>query len=977
VTEIVNGSIADPYQSFIHKSRYARWIESENRRENWEETVDRYINFMRSEVGWAYSESEFLEVRQNILELKVLPSMRALMTAGKALQRDHIAGYNCAFIGVDSFRSFDEAAYILLNGTGVGFSVEKQFMQKLPEIAEDFYDTETTIVVHDSKLGWAKAYKELIALLSQGQIPSWDTSLVRPAGARLKTFGGRASGPIPLIELFEFTIDIFKNAAGRKLKSIEAHDIMCKIGDVVVVGGVRRAALISFSDLDDYEMAKAKSGQWWEDNPQRALANNTAVYKGLPNVAQFLREWRNLYESKSGERGMTSVDAMKSHFNKFERRDWNENIRSNPCLSYDTKLLTSEGLQEIGELADSGGIFDIYNGKGEFVPSIAWETGVKKVYTVSFSNGLSIDLTDNHIIEVMAKKSGSYKISAEVAVKDLEVGMRVLPMVAQRAWPEGTSVELNQALAAGLFFAAGREGSAGEVDEKSVFIKTNELEVIDFLSEHYRDIFYFTGKTCVVVTEDFLNLGVELSPFDFGLPKSVFTWKEESVRAFLKGLYSISGLVYYQNDRIMLRTTGKKLVEEVQILLSALGFSSYIITNRPTDTEWANGTFKSKESYDLSISGSLQYRKFQKEIGFLNHRKSVDCVGTSEVYNIKTVLVTSVEYKDIEPVYDFKEEVTHWGWANGLKVHNCHEIFLNSNQFCNLTEVVVAPEDDEESIKEKIRIATIMGTWQSTLTDFKYLRKIWKDNTEKERLLGVSMTGIFGNPMLYTVSDKTKDLLSSLRDFAVKVNEEHSLRLKINPSAAVTCVKPSGTTSQLSMTSSGIHPWYSKFYIRRVRGDNKDPLTSMLKDFGIPWEPESLHPENTCVFSFPVAAPKDAVVQKDLSAIEHLEIWKMFRDNWTEHNPSVTISIKEDEWLSVGSWVFENFNSIGGVSFLPSSNHTYKQAPYEEISELEYFGMLDKMPETIPWESLPLYENSDGTTGSQELACSASGCDII
>lgn len=629
--------IGNVYQDFIHVSRYARWVEEVGRRESWEETVDRYINFMKNRFGDTYSKEEYSDVRNAIVNLEALPSMRALMTAGEALSRENVAGYNCSYVAVDSPRAFDETLYILMNGTGVGFSVEDEFVSKLPRISDDMFSTETVIVVHDSKLGWAKAYKELIALLYMGQIPTWDVSRVRPRGARLKVFGGRASGPEPLVDLFKFTVEKFVNARGRKLKPIEAHDIMCKIGEVVVVGGVRRSALISFSDLGDFEMAKAKSGQWWEDNPQRALANNTAVYKGKPAIGQFLREWRNLYESKSGERGIQNIDADRQHFENMGRREYDSGIRGNPC----------------------------------------------------------------------------------------------------------------------------------------------------------------------------------------------------------------------------------------------------------------------------------------------------------------------------------------------------NEVRLNSQQFCNLSEIVVRHDDDWDDLRRKVEIATILGTWQSSLTDFKYLRKGWKNITEEERLLGVSMTGIFGNKLTSTVSDETAKMLVELKDYAIEVNAKHAERIGINPSVAITVVKPAGTTSQLTLTSSGIHPWHSQYYIRRVRGDIKDPLTEMIRDAGVPCEPDVMKPNDTVVFSFPIAAPEGAVTRHDLSAIDHLKIWQMYRNNWTEHNPSVTISVREDEWVAVAAWVYENFDDIGGISFLPYSDHTYQQAPYEDITKEQYEELLAKMPEDVNWDMLSLYENEDGTSGSQELACSSGSCEVV
>ena len=636
-----DGTIKDHYRNFIHLSRYARWIESQGRRETWVETVDRYISFMKNHLvsNYKYDENDkiFNEVYDAILNHRIMPSMRAMMTAGPALERDNIAAYNCSFIAVDSVRAFDEAMYILMNGTGVGFSVEQKYIDQLPVVSDEFFNTETTIVVDDSKLGWAKAYKELIALLVQGQIPNWDMSKVRPAGERLKVFGGRASGPEPLDMLFTFTVDTFKSARGRRLKSIEAHDIMCKIGEIVVVGGVRRSALISLSNLDDFEMAKAKSGQWWEDNGQRALANNSAVYNMKPNTAQFLREWRNLYESKSGERGIYNMDSVRKHIDKFGRRDSSKVMGTNPC----------------------------------------------------------------------------------------------------------------------------------------------------------------------------------------------------------------------------------------------------------------------------------------------------------------------------------------------------GEILLRPNQFCNLTEVVIEYSDTVEDLISKIRLATILGTWQSTLTNFKYIRKSWKDNCEEERLLGVSLTGIFGNKITSTNNNVLADTLDLLREKSVLANETEADKLGIPHSASITCVKPSGTVSQLTGVSSGIHPWYAPYYLRSVRGDTKDPLTTFLKDCGIPNEPDVMKPNDTTVFYFPIKAPENAIVTKNLSAIDHLEMWKTYRNHWTEHNPSVTINIREDEWIRVGAWVYDNFDEVGGISFLPYSEHSYKQAPYQEITEEEYNEWIAKMPDSIPWQMLSLYEFEDGTTGSQELSCVAGVCEIV
>jgi ribonucleoside-diphosphate reductase alpha chain len=637
-------TIENPYENFIALSRYARWIPEDNRRETWGETVDRYFNFMLDHLFKEHSyepEAKLVEeLKLAVFNRNVMPSMRSVMTAGAALDRDHVAGYNCSFVPVDSPRSFDETMYILMCGTGVGFSVEYKYVNKLPAVPESFEKSTTIIVVEDSKQGWAKAYRELLALLWSGQIPAIDVSKVRPAGARLKTMGGRSSGPQPLVNLFDFTIAKFKSAAGRNLKPIEAHDIMCKIGEVVVVGGVRRSAMISLSNINDIEMAAAKSGNWWENNTQRSLSNNSVAYSRKPDMEQFIAEWKSLYDSKSGERGIYNVAAAQAQAAKFGRRDPDIHYGTNPCS----------------------------------------------------------------------------------------------------------------------------------------------------------------------------------------------------------------------------------------------------------------------------------------------------------------------------------------------------EIILRPYQFCNLSEVVLRENDTKKDIQRKVELATILGTWQSTLTDFKYLRKIWKDNTEEERLLGVSLTGQFGHKFMSGKDDlvSLESFLMTLRETAREKNKGEAAKIGIQESAAITCVKPSGTVSQLVGVSSGMHAWHSPYYIRTVRGSKGDPISTFLKEVGIPVEDDVMKPNDTYVFSFPVKAPEGAIVRNDLTAIEHLNIWLVYQRAWCEHKPSITVSVKEDEWMEVGAWVYKHFDEVSGISFLPHSDHSYKQAPYQEVSKEEYEDLLSRMPKEIRWEDLSFYETEDGTSGTQTLACTSDGnCEIV
>ena len=640
---MANNYLPTSYQEFIHLSRYSRWLPEKERRETWDETVARYFDFFAEHLnelhGYKLTKALRDELEEAVLSLKIMPSMRCMMTAGEALKRENIAGYNCSYVAIDRPQAFDEVLYVLMNGTGVGFSVERQFVSQLPTIAEEFHPSDTVITVADSKLGWAKAYKELLGMLYIGQIPRWDTSKVREAGAPLKTFGGRASGPEPLEALFNFSVNIFTNASGRKLSSVECHDIVCKIAEIVVVGGVRRSALISLSNLSDDRMRAAKSGQWWTTEPQRALANNSACYTEKPDIGVFMDEWKALYESKSGERGI---------FNR--------------------------------------------------------ESAVK-----------------------MAEQSG-----------------------------------------------------------------------------------------------------------------------------------------------------------------------------RRNTTDYEFGT------------------------------------------------------------------------------NPCSEIILRNREFCNLSEVVVRATDTRDSLLKKVRLAAILGTFQSTLVNFKYVSKAWKKNCEEERLLGVSLTGIMDCKVTNGKGAKSAlpSVLQDLKNEAIKTNAEFAKKIGINQSVAVTCVKPSGTVSQLVDAASGIHARHNPYYVRTVRGDKKDPLTKMMMDAGFPVEDDQMNPSHTSVFSFPMKVDDSAVFRTDLSAIEQLELWLVYQQYWCEHKPSITVSVKESEWLEVGAWVYKHFDYMSGVSFLPFSEHTYKQAPYQDIQKDEYELLIKKMPTGVEWAKLSEYEKTDMTIASQELACSAGFCEI-
>jgi ribonucleoside-triphosphate reductase len=624
----------DQYQQFIHKSRYARWIPEHSRREEWHETVNRYVDFWKDREQ--INEKEALKLFNAIHNLEVMPSMRCMMTAGKALDKDNVAGFNCSYLHIDSPRSFDELMYVLMCGTGVGFSVERNFINKLPEIAESFHQTDSLIVVSDSKIGWASAFRELIAMLYAGKIPQWDVSRVRGSGERLKTFGGRASGPEPLVDLFNFCVEIFQKAKGRKLTSIECHDVCCKIADIVVVGGVRRSALISLSNLSDQRMSKAKSGDWWRNEGHRRLANNSVAYTEKPDFESFLSEMQTMYESKAGERGIFSRVAAQKIAGRNGRRDADHEFGTNPCS----------------------------------------------------------------------------------------------------------------------------------------------------------------------------------------------------------------------------------------------------------------------------------------------------------------------------------------------------EIILRSNQFCNLSEVVVRADDTLATLKKKVETAAIIGTLQATLTDFRYLRNLWKRNTEEEALLGLSLTGIMDHSVIGVSSDKTAQWLEELKLVAIKTNKKWAEKLGITQSVAITCVKPSGTVSQLVDSASGIHPRFSKHYIRRVRSDAKDPLAQFMSTAGFPVEQDTMSPASL-VYSFPVKSPKTSTTVKQVGAMQQLALWKTYQNSWCEHKPSITVYYTDDEFLQVAQWIWDNFDICSGISLLPVSDHVYQQAPYEDISAEKYKELVAEMPKDVDWSELEQYEMEDNTTGSQELACVGGACEIV
>ena len=1360
-----SGSLNDDYSNFIAISRYARWIDDEGRRETWAETVNRYATYMSSKLGDKIDDETLVELHNAILDQKIMPSMRALMTAGEALDRENIAGYNCAFVAVDNVRAFDEALYVLMNGTGLGFNVESAYVSKLPSMPPEFFDTETTIVVHDSKLGWAKAYKELIALLLQGQVPSWDLSKVRPAGAKLKTFGGRAcltgdtivykdrkkarghneitiadlydlqngegkwknkpnhfkqvklralsekdgifyrnnvlevidngfdpvyeivtengyrikatgnhrfmtstgdydfvdnfnvgdliavngskenktgvcidcntsvsrrsircrpcanqnqigdtallttarqrkecrdylgsacercgvsetrltvhhqdknpynndwsnletlcepchqvhhanersfgdpyshkylsfdeiisieyagvervfdlameapdhnfvangfvshnSGPQPLIDLFDFTVESFKRASGRKLKPIEVHDIMCKIAEVVVVGGVRRclpsdaqvqtptgnksmaeiavgdsivsggrvakvsakvdsgeqqlvvvkhkfgqsrmtpnhriavftdqdnytfkdagllepgdklvrdlagydgarfqtlgghgnyapvevievsqdtveqtwdievegiheftadglvthnSALISMSDLDDFDMSQAKSGQWWEHNGQRALANNSAVYYTKPSVGQFFTEWSNLYESKSGERGIINMGGIRKHVSSFEKRDASKIVGKNPCseinlrsgqfcVTPDTPLITEDGIVNIGDVQDKS--VKVWNGNRWSSVTVRKTRENSELVRVTFSDGSYLDCTPDHRFSVKNRFESEWRT---VQAKDLtgeKHSLQVQPTVIDR----DNGVRVDDAYTIG--FAVGD----GCVYNGKVLIDLygdKKIKCPVSGSRGGRTRKHGCSVDSVRVTS---KVDAELvSKLKVGSIRDLHTWNKESVLEFFAGMADADGSATGTGG-IRIYISDETRARDAQLVLTGVGIKSSVNLVQRAGAVTNKGVRK-KDLWYLQITDASMLPTHRLDVS-----GGHDAKFRGKYQNIKSV--EKLDYTS--DVFCFNEPENHMA------------VFGNVLTFqCNLTEVVIDPTDTLDAIRHKVKMATILGTYQATLTDFKYVRPVWKKNTEEERLLGVSLTGIYGHKFM-SGQETRKDItlpefLRELYDLTEQVNAEWSEKFGIPASTALTTVKPSGTVSQLVGASSGIHPWYAPYYIRTVRGDNKDPLTEFLKAQGIPNEPDLTRPDDTTVFSFPIKAPDDVITSRELSAIDHLNIYCIYRENWTDHDVSVTINVREEEWPRVGAWVYDNFDRIGGVSFLPATDHTYRQAPYQAITEDEYNLALSHMPDSINWVDLSLYELEDSTVGNQTLACTGSSCELV
>jgi ribonucleotide reductase class II len=990
------------FQQQIHVRHYARWIEEKNRREHWPETVDRYMSQAIKQVQKHGSELtlvERAELRDGISNARIMPSMRALMTAGPALERDNVAGYNCAYVAIDDPRAFDETLYILCCGTGVGFSVEKQHVAKMPTV-RTFTDQSfpLTIVVGDSKEGWASAFGTLIDHLYAGKVPKVDYSKIRPSGAKLKTFGGRASGPQPLIDLFEFCIDLFRNAQGRQLSTTECHEIMCKIGDIVVVGGVRRSALISLYSPDDEAMTHIKSGEWWVDKPHLRLANNSAAWTYKPDNETFhAQQWGPLVEGKSGEPGIINRAALRRKAESTGRREDAE-FGTNPCVTGDTWTMTDEGPRQVADLLGHRHGSVIHGVSTPTTEDGFWKNGVKEVLHLATKEGYSLRLTENHKI-LRVRNTAKSEYEEWVTAGELNPGDRIKLHNHREflGWPgEGNYAEgwlLGELRGDGNY--SGNQAqvkfwgdSRDEMQALALSMVRDNLQTRSDCNGH--DTGTVSIITCVALKQLAYSFGM-------GSNKEISTDIErassEFTRGFLRGLFDADGSVQGTQQKgvsVRLAQSDLTALKTVQRMLLRLGIASTIYEERYPEgyreMPDGNGGLKNywcRATHELVVANDNLFA-YQTLIGFYEPAKSALLDKLLGSYKRKPnrerfyATVSSLISDGEEMVYDCSVPGPNAFDANGLYVHNCGEIILNSKQFCNLTEVVARVDDTFEDLIEKVRLSTILGTIQSSFTDFRYIRPEWKENCERERLLGVSITGAVDNPILNGSLGEAelRSTLHALKHVAIDTNKEWAARLGINQSVSITCNKPSGTVAQLVLSGPGMNEWHDKRFIRRIRGSKTDPASQLLYFSGVHTEDDVMDPTNTWVFSFPITAPKGALTREDMPALKKLRLWLAYAEAWCEHNPSTTINVKEEEWEEVGEFVYENFDKMAGVAFLPFSDHTYQQAPYESVSDEEFDRLVLSTPTTIDWTLLSALEKTDHTTGSKELACVSGACDI-
>ncbi len=983
---------------FVYYRSYSRWIEGEGRRETWIESVDRYINFMRENIGSKLTEDEYREIREAILKMETMPSMRLLWSAGKAAAASNVCAYNCSYIAPRKLEDFAEIMYLSMCGAGVGFSVESQTVQELPIIRRQTGGKLPAHAIQDSKEGWCDALTLGLKTWYAGKEIDFDFSDVRPAGARLMTMGGRSSGPEPLRNLLEFSRRKILSKQGKRLSNIDVHDIVCKIGEVVVMGGVRRTALISLSDLDDEQMRAAKTGQFYLTEPQRSMANNSAVYLEKPTTTQFLDEWLALAKSGTGERGIFNRGALKK---QLPARRWKllgdhyETTGTNPCVTTETWITTSEGPKRVKNLI--GKKFEAIVDSKPYYSRGFFHTGIKEVFEIRTDRGFSLKATADHPVRVVSYKSPKVMRTEWKKVGQLKPGDEiVLHNHRTLRWDgRGTREEgwlLGNLLGDGNIEEKGK-ANLDYWGEDQADMMQNAVALVHATVGGRSDLAGHIAKTGYARVG---STGLGQLATSYGMTyqnKSVTDIIEETSTAFhegfLQGWFDADGSAQGTQEKgvsVRLSSNSLQNLEAAQRMLARLGIISTIYQNRREaglrrlpDGRGGQKEYFCEADHELVISGE-NIAMFAERVNFSQPSKKSRLTEALQKYkrNLNreqfSANIKEINPAGIEPVYDCTIHDAHAFDANGVYVSNCGEIILRSKQFCNLTEIICRAEDTEESLMKKMRIATILGTYQSTLTNFPYLSKEWKQNCDEERLLGVSLTGQWDCPAV-----RNPETLKKLKEYAYAVNAQYAKRFGINQSACITCVKPSGTVSQLVDAASGMHQRHSKYYIRRIRIAAHDPLFQMLRDQKFPFHPEVGQTEGsaaTYVLEFPVKAPEGAIVRNDLTALEQLEYWKMVKYNYCEHNPSVTISVGEDEWLETANWIYGNWDMLGGLSFLPRSNHVYRLAPFEEISKEKYEELVARMP-PVDFANIVLYERDDNTTGSKELACVGGVCEFI
>lgn len=950
-------NVQKAYQEFIFKSRYSKWLPDENRRETFDETVTRYMTHLYNQAklfGWNMGKKEYSEIYDAIISGNVMPSMRGFMMAGKALERDNASIFNCSYVTMSNPKAFDETVYLLMLGCGVGFSVERQYINQLPDIAEEMHTCDTVIDIPDSRIGWASAIRQLISLLYSGHIPSWDISKLRPAGTVLKTTGGRSSGPAPLNNLMHFIVKTFKNAKGRKLNSIECHDIICKIAESIVVGGVRRSSSISLSNLTDMRMSQAKTGEWHYIAPHRSLANISVAYTEKPDVSAFIGEMKNLYDSKSGERGIFNRIAAIKQTERTERRNPDQDFGTNPCVPKNALLLDGDRYRRISDQNAENWT--------------SWKTGIKDTIKLRTSQHLEVVCTPDHKLQLF---DGSWIEAKDAKGERLRNPMELIPTRFPQKHNPDTFL---RGFLWGRCFYSTEKGaieyreSRNEIRDAAAYLNGENWKK----EKRYRATAPGDVATWVKSRR---KLEKRLGNIDFmethwnrrTVPEEIMTADYHTVAAWLSGVFMSSGRGNPATGHLFFSPREISESQKIVQLLLLLGIHASV-SNAAQETE-----------YDAA-SVSIPWRnnaKFEEIVGSCSE-KMRKCAN----YYRKTKRNKYISVKDIEPngkmeVWDFRMKGDQpYNVCQGYVLHNCGETILADCQMCNLSEAVVRPNDNIRDVEHKLKIATRIGTIQSTFTDFRYLRKRWKNNLEEERLLGVSMTGIMDNPFFSGRINKNtlKKELARLKKIVIDENKKYAKKLKIEPSKAITLIKPSGSVSKMVNSSPGIHPRLYGKYIGNVRGNVNDPITKLLINENVPYEQCVYSPEKTIVFKFPLQSPSSSVLMNSVPGIEQMNLVRLYRKYFCEHNVSCTIHLGQEEWMDAMGWIWNNWNEIGGMTFLPKTDTVYTQAPYQEVDDNEWKDVAAKFPENINWERLAEFENEDNTV--KKLECTGGACHL-